>query len=212
MAGQDPKEAPMTQPEPARVDQRRTGRSRNRRAEILRVAFEMFTERGYRATSLAAVAGRAGLTQQGLLHYFPSKETLLVEVLRLSDELDVGHLFASGAGSLDRLADLIAYNVTRPGIVRSLAVLAAESMTDDHPAREFFVERYAEFRRGATRSLRAELDGSLPAGLSAEQASALLIAVMDGLQLQWLLQPDEVDVPVLFQAFVALLQRLPDRT
>jgi hypothetical protein len=80
-------------------------------------------------------------------------------------------------------------------------------MTDDHPAKEFFVGRYAEFRRGATRSLRTELDGRLPDGLTAEQAATLLIAVMDGLQLQWLLQPDEIDMPALFNAFLALLRQ-----
>ncbi|HEV7899168.1 MAG TPA: TetR/AcrR family transcriptional regulator [Planosporangium sp.] len=200
----------MTQPDPSRADQRRAGRSRNRRDEILRVAFEMFAERGYRGTSLAAVADRAGLSQQGLLHYFPSKETLLLEVLRLYEEVDVGRLFAGAAAastSLDHLAELIEYNAGRPGIVRSLAVLTAESMTDDHPARSFFVERYAELRRGAARSLRAELDGRSPRALTAEQASALLIAVMDGLQLQWLLQPDEVDMPALFKAFLTLLRQ-----
>jgi AcrR family transcriptional regulator len=207
----------MTQPDPPgldqrRVDQRRVGRSRNRRDDILRVAFDLFAERGYRGTSLAAVAERAGLTQQGLLHYFPNKETLLVEVLRLSDELDVRRpLTESGnAVSLDQLAELVAYNATRPGVIRSLTVLAAESLTDDHPARVFFTERYADLRSGATRSLRAELDGRLPDSLPADQASALLIAVIEGLQMQWLLQPEEIDMPALFTMFLELLRRTPE--
>jgi AcrR family transcriptional regulator len=195
----------MSQPDPPRADQRRVGRSRNRRDDILRGAFDLFAERGYRGTSLAAVAERAGLTQQGLLHYFPNKETLLVEVLQLSDELDMGRLFAGRTAALDQLAELVAYNVTRPGVIRSLTVLTAESLTDDHPARAYFVERYANLRRGAARSLRAELDGRLPDGLPADQASALLIAVIEGLQLQWLLQPDEIDMPALFTTFLDLL-------
>jgi AcrR family transcriptional regulator len=210
IAAQDLGGSPMTQPDPPRVDQRRVGRSRNRRDDILRVAFDLFAERGYRGTSLAAVADRAGLTQQGLLHYFPNKGTLLVEVLELSDELNIGRLFADSPGrpaSLDQLAELVAYNVTRPGVVRSLTVLTAESLTDDHPARAYFVERYGEFRRGAAAALRAELDGRLPDGLTAEHASALLIAVMDGLQQQWLLQPDEIDMPGLFAVFLDLLRK-----
>jgi AcrR family transcriptional regulator len=200
----------MPQPDPPRVDQRRVRRSHNRRDDILRTAFDLFAERGYRGTSLAAIAERTGLTQQGLLHYFPNKETLLVEVLQLSNDIDVRRLLAVSANptaSLDQVAELVAYNATRPGVVRSLTVLTAESLTDDHPARAFFVQRYAEFRSGTARSLRAELDGRLPDGLTADQASALLIAVIEGLQMQWLLEPDEIDMPALFATFLGLLRK-----
>ena len=61
----------MTEVEPRPGDQRRAGRSRNRREEILRAALDVFAERGYRGASLALVAERVGLTQQGLLHYAP---------------------------------------------------------------------------------------------------------------------------------------------
>jgi AcrR family transcriptional regulator len=192
-----------------RLDGRRAGRSRNRRDDILRAALDVFAERGYRGTSLAAVAERVGLTQQGLLHYFASKEKLLVEVLRLRDELDHGRFSTDAASNptrLDQLAELVAYNATRPGIVQSFTVLSAESVTEDHPARPYFAERYPATRRGLVEAVRAELGDELPAGLTPQQAAALLVAVMDGLQLQWLLDPDEIDMPALFRAFVALLR------
>lgn len=192
-----------------RLDGRRAGRSRNRREDILRAALDVFAERGYRGTSLAAVAERVGLTQQGLLHYFSSKEKLLVEVLRLRDELDHGRFGTDAASNpkrLDQLAELVAYNATRPGIVQSFTVLSAESVTEDHPARPYFAERYPATRRGTAEAVRAELGDELPAGLTPQQAAALLVAVMDGLQLQWLLDPDEIDMPALFRAFVALLR------
>jgi hypothetical protein len=46
-------------------------------------------------------------------------------------------------------------------------------------------------------------------GLAADQAAALLIAVIDGLRLQWLLAPDEVDLAALFGAFVTLVDPAP---
>ncbi|MFF3148912.1 TetR/AcrR family transcriptional regulator, partial [Streptomyces sp. NPDC057927] len=49
-------------------------RSEERRAEIVRAALEVIAERGYRGASMASVAERVGLTQQGLLHYFPTKD------------------------------------------------------------------------------------------------------------------------------------------
>jgi AcrR family transcriptional regulator len=172
-----------------------TDRRRNRRDEILRAALDVFAERGYRGASLAAVAERVGLTQQGLLHYFPSKEALLVEVLRLRDQLDLGRM---GALSLDQLMTLVGYNATRPGIVQSFTVLSGESVTENHPARDYFVDRYDRLRRDLASSVQAEK-------LPPEILATLVIAVMDGLQLQWLLQPDQVDMPEAFEAFVRLL-------
>ncbi|MBO0867567.1 MAG: TetR/AcrR family transcriptional regulator [Micromonosporaceae bacterium] len=184
-------------------------RAGHRREEILQAALRVFAERGYRGASLAAVAERVGLTQQGVLHYFPSKERLLVEVLRLRDQLDRVR-FAGGelgdAPPSRRLAELVSYNATRPGIVQSFTVLAAESVTEQHPARPFFTQRYASLRRELAASLDGELAGRLPPGLSSPAAAALLIAVMDGLQTQWLLAPEEVDMPALFGSFLALLR------
>ncbi len=41
--------------------------------------------------------------------------------------------------------------------------------------------------------------------MAAEAAAPLLVAVMDGLQYQWLLDPEAVDMPAAFRTFVALL-------
>src|SRR5690242_16966598 len=112
------------QPLRHRAGNRREGNRRegNRREEILHAALRLFAERGYRGASLAAVADRVGLTQQGVLHYFPSKERLLVEVLRLRDEVDRARFASGDLGGVPVsrwLSDLVAYNATRPGIVQS---------------------------------------------------------------------------------------------
>ncbi|MBV1855925.1 TetR/AcrR family transcriptional regulator [Catellatospora tritici] len=176
-----------------------------RRSEILAAALAVFAERGYRGASLAAVAERVGLTQQGLLHYFPSKDALLAEVLRLRDEIDQ-RTFTDDCG-LDVMERVVAHNATRPGLVQSFTVLAADSVTDEHPARPFFTERYRAVRAVMAEAIRRDLGDDLPPGLTHEQAGALLVAVMDGLQLQWLLDPDEVRMTETFRAFVTLLRR-----
>src|SRR5690606_41597781 len=56
-----------------------------RRDAILDAAMDEFADGGYNGTSLAKVAERAGITQQGLLHYFPSKQALLVAMLEPRD-------------------------------------------------------------------------------------------------------------------------------
>jgi AcrR family transcriptional regulator len=190
---------------------RRGGRAAQRaarREEILQAAMELISERGYRRTSLAAVAERAGLTQQGLLHHFPTKELLLVAVLEARDRWDLASAAAhSDAWRTGTLAQLVDYNATRPGIVRTYTVLSADSVTEDHPAREFFESRFRVVRAAMAGVLRAEFGETLPGGLTPERAAPLLVAVMDGLQLQWLLDPENVDMPSSFRDFLALLGR-----
>ncbi|MBT2504998.1 TetR/AcrR family transcriptional regulator [Streptomyces sp. ISL-98] len=185
-------------------------RSEERRAEILRAALEVIAERGYRGASLSAVAERVGLTQQGLLHYFPTKDALLVAVLEERDQWDTGGAGRSSeAWRLDLLDPLVEYNAMRPGVVQTFSALLGECVTEDHPAREFFTHRYAQVRQGMAAALRGEYGERLPGGLTPEQAAPLVVAVMDGLQYQWLLDPGSVDMPAAFRDFLSLLQHEP---
>lgn len=190
----------------------RAAQADRRRAEILEAAREVIAERGYRGASLAAVAERAGLTQPGLLHYFPSKEDLLVAVLEARDRWDTAAFLAGpAAGSrLSSIAQLVEYNAMRPGVVQTFTALAAESVTGQHPARAYFVERYANARTKVTELLRAEFGDRLAGGRTPEQVAPLLLAVMDGLQTQWLLDPQTVDMGDSFRNFIALLGPEPD--
>ncbi|MER7947008.1 TetR/AcrR family transcriptional regulator [Streptomyces sp. NPDC096079] len=180
-------------------------RSEERRADILRAALEVIAERGYRGATLGAVAERVGLTQQGLLHYFPTKEALLVAVLEERDRWDTSGGRDREGWRLDLLESLVEYNAMRPGIVQTFSALLGESVTDGHPAREFFTERYAQVRANMADVLRLEFGERLPGGLTPERAAPLLTAVMDGLQYQWLLDPSAVDMPGAFRDFLRLL-------
>ncbi|MER7685370.1 TetR/AcrR family transcriptional regulator [Streptomyces sp. NPDC097610] len=177
-------------------------RSAERRAEIVRAALEVIAERGYRGASMASVAERVGLTQQGLLHYFPTKDALLVAVLKERDQWDA---VPDTQWRVDLLASLVEYNAMRPGIIQTFSALLGESVTEGHPAREYFTERYARVRASMAAVLRAEYGERLPNGLTPERTAPLLVAVMDGLQFQWLLDPESVDMPGAFRDFLTLL-------
>ncbi|MEU9169054.1 TetR/AcrR family transcriptional regulator [Streptomyces sp. NPDC048420] len=177
-------------------------RSEERRGEIIRAALEVIAERGYRGASLAAVAERVGLTQQGLLHHFPTKDALLVAVLEERDKWDA---VPNGNWRVDLLASLVEYNAMRPGIIQTFSALLGESVTEEHPAREYFTDRYARVRASMAVALRAEYGDRLPNGLTPERTAPLLVAVMDGLQYQWLLDPESVDMPGAFRDFLGLL-------
>lgn len=186
---------------------RHGARGRARREEILRAAIEVIAERGFRGSSIAAVAEKVGLTQQGLLHYFPTKDELLIAVLRQRDEWDTGGSPESlgREWSMTGLETLVAANAARPELIRTFSALLGESVTEDHPAGAYFRDRYRGARADMEAVVRREWGERLPSGLTAAEAAPLLVAIMDGLQFQWLHDPESVDLVASFRAFVGLL-------
>lgn len=50
------------------------------RSAILDAARELFTEKGFAATSIAAIAGKAGVTDGAIFHHFKSKREIFCEI------------------------------------------------------------------------------------------------------------------------------------
>jgi AcrR family transcriptional regulator len=191
----------MSESTPNGERQPRAGKSlkaQQRRQEILQIAMDTFAARGYNNASLQEIADRAGVTQAGVLHYFRSKAQLLTSVLDLRDASDIEQLGPErprGLAFLRHLVDTVRRNTEREGIVRLYAVLSAESVTEGHPAQDYFRERYAGLRTFVTDALAEARElGETRSDLNLEEAATAIIAVMDGLQVQWLLAPDSVDM------------------
>src|ERR1700754_4744594 len=70
-------------------------KGRERREAILAAANELFAAQGFRGASLSAIAARVGLSEAGVLHHFPSKEHLLLELLDLRHERDAERVAAA---------------------------------------------------------------------------------------------------------------------
>jgi len=169
-----------------------------RREEILEAAIEVFATHGFRNGSLRQVAERVGMSQAGLLHHFTNKNELLAEVLALRDHRsqEQSNLLAEpGIETLRGMVATIAYNKSMPGLVELHCVLSAEATAADHPAHDYFVERYVwvvEFLTTAFVALASQ--NKLSPGVNPESAARGLVAVMDGLQVQWLLDRDALDM------------------
>jgi len=63
------------------------------RAEILKVAFDLFTERGFEGTSIRDISEELGFTKSSLYYYFSSKEEI-VRALLDSRRLEIDDLIA----------------------------------------------------------------------------------------------------------------------
>ena len=186
-------------------------RTQQRKAQIIREAIRSFGQDGYHGARLADIAKAAGVTEPGLLHHFPSKAHLLMEVLAERDRLD--HVRFSSAprdemkSPLLPLQELVEYNETVPGLVQLFTVLVAESVDEKHPAHEFFKQRYQKIREQDVAVLReAQARGEVRADIPAEDLVIMLFAMMDGLQVQWLYEPEHINMARLFEQFLRLLK------
>jgi AcrR family transcriptional regulator len=162
-----------------------------RREQLLGAATALISERGYWGLSLQDVADACGITLPGVLHHFGSKDGLLVAVLEHRDRLDEAALTEQLAGQFGdgRAPDLagicdaiVARNAGQREIVRLYAVLDAESLTPDHPAHAFFAERQ--------RRTLALLSRWGPQAGDGDALARHVLALMDGLQVQWLRDPE----------------------
>jgi AcrR family transcriptional regulator len=187
-----------------------TPRGERRKAAILDAAIPVIADGGYRGSSLATIAAAVNLTQQGVLHHFGSKEELLLALLEDRDREDgkrlSGLITEEGLALLDVLEALVDHNATAREQVRLFNTLVAEATSVQHPAHEYFVDRYRRIRARALRSLHeGQESGEIRADVDLERLIPVIIAVMDGLQIQWLLDPD-VDMQESFRTFVGWIR------
>jgi AcrR family transcriptional regulator len=185
-----------------------------RREQILYAAMVVFADQGYHRASLSGIAEQVGISQAGLLHHFPTKQHLLTAVLEARGRLDQEWLREldpdgdTGPHALANLLRLVDRNRRLGGLVQIYTALSGESVTDEHPARPWFVARYTRVTESLENSLRRGVDeGSVRAGTDCAALAREVLATMDGLQLQWLLRPAEVDMVACFRDYAIRLVR-----
>ncbi|HUQ56026.1 TetR/AcrR family transcriptional regulator [Lentzea sp.] len=182
------------------------------RAKAVAAATELFALAGYKGTSVAAVAARTGLSQSGLLHHFPSKAALLAAVLEERDRQDGAFLTGStspplGWAAFDALTALVARNSARPRMVGLFVRLAAEAIEPSHPAHAWVQQHYAGIRTWLGEAVRTGVDrGEFRQDAPVEAIVRTTVAVIDGLQQQWLLQPGELSMASEFETYVSALR------
>jgi AcrR family transcriptional regulator len=177
-----------------------------RRAEILSRAIELFAERGVGA-SLRAIGDAIGVTHAALRYYFPSRDELLVEVYRTHERLEYEPPEPEEVSAVAVIERSAERNRSIPGLVELYATLTTDALQgQQHPlTREFVRQRFQRLRADLAERIRTgQRAATIAADIDPEDAAALVIAASDGLQLQWLLDPDAVDV----RRALALLERL----
>lgn len=180
---------------------------------ILDAAVELFGLNGYMGTSLRDVARHSGLTHSGLLHHFPNKSSLLTAVIARKDREEherITEQHSKTVVPLDAFMGMLTANQERPELIRLFTMLSAEATNTEHPAHSYFLARYRQINHivdGSLQGLKAA--GLLRPDLNTGATAKMISALMDGIQLQWLIEGGDetaqVDMPTVLAEFFKLL-------
>ncbi|MDN4472181.1 TetR/AcrR family transcriptional regulator [Demequina zhanjiangensis] len=163
-------------------------KSRERRAEVLHAAIAVFGAKGYNGASMREVARELGMSLTAVTHHFGNKVGLLEAVLEETDRQ--GEDVDMSQGLVDWATNLAERNLARPELLRVLAIVAAEASSPEHPAHEWVVQRYDRIRALVMELvLEDQRAGRIAASHDPSYVVDSALALWDGLQLQWLIDP-----------------------
>jgi AcrR family transcriptional regulator len=208
---------PTRSPSPASASDGRSTPARRkreapatRRARILEAAIDLIGERGYYGFTVQELGKRCGLSNPGLLHYFPSKQALMLGLLEELQEREATFMeplaqmafeVQDGHRVLSILHAMAERAMVNPRLARVLVALHGEALDPAHPAHRWWREREARTLAFLSRLLEPFVTDALA-------TSRLLLASMDGLFLQWLADRTAVDIAQTWRS--ALVRLLPE--
>lgn len=189
---------------------------RRRREEILDAATELFGEYAYSGVSMRDVAAEAGVTHAGLRYHFPSKDDLLLAVLERRS--DLGDEFYDRAleyvqqtppdlwGVLEEFVGYLQYSMRQRLKAQMFIMHAILAADPNHPAHDFFDRRYVNIREQFVQVISVLVaNGIMRHELNPEESATEIIAMTDGLQVQWLINPKDVPYKTIIEAAVRRL-------
>ncbi|MCI1635692.1 TetR/AcrR family transcriptional regulator [Bifidobacterium sp.] len=172
-----------------------------KRKEILDAALHIIAVDGFNHTTLAKISQAVQISEAGVLHYFHSLDDLLVEVLKerdIQDVMNYGNTEIPSVDMFDKVVDrdwdpvklindITKKNMLTPGLVELYAHMSVKASDQSNPAYTYFTER-GQFERKMVGHLveqYSEVHKSQPA-VSVEHIARIMQAILDGLQIQWL--------------------------
>lgn len=156
---------------------------------ICEAALALFVEKGYRSTTLDAIARRGGLTKGAIYYYFDSKVELLAEIL---DRVEASYPRGKpdSGDPCEKLVNFLhtqaKWAIQRPNDLFLLMLLSIE-FKDNRSRMGRKVRKIYDEMSGAMSEILAEgqASGAFRSSLSPRQLGAFYVAAHDGLMLEW---------------------------
>lgn len=165
--------------------------SEDKRERILDEALRLFATHGYSGTALGDIAEAAEISKAGLLHHFRSKDALFAAVLERRDlatrREDLRPDAPTVAEFLDSWTRIPVANARHPEGIALHTMMTGTATDTGHPAHPWL----SAHLRGAVGTIAAALEagkerGEVRADAPSRDIARALVALSDGLQVQWL--------------------------
>jgi AcrR family transcriptional regulator len=184
-------------------------------AQIVEATMRVLARQGYAHTSLMDIAKEVGMSKGAVHYHFPTKEALMAQVLHEACEMVAKRTLAAwttGENPVETLrttlAELWRVRAELPDEAKVVADLLAQSLHDEKlraPLAEYY--RFASSQVSEhllptlkRLGLRPKVDpGNMP---------RLLHALLDGLMMQRIVDPDAVTDELVIEALVTLAEAL----
>jgi AcrR family transcriptional regulator len=201
---------PLRAARPASASRGRQQRGVRTEEAILQATLRVLAARGVHGTSLDLLADEVGVAKSSILWHFGSKEELLLRVAeRVFEEISRGP--ARDILALPTLEErseamwrFYADTVRRrPELRRVVLYLVFETAEGRPELRARLRQLYRNLRELFAEGLR----GVVSDAAQRRRLATVSVAALDGLFLQWLLEPDELDLEALHQEMRGLAER-----
>lgn len=183
--------------------------------QMLDAAIRLIAERGYQKATLAAIGEAAGYSRGLVGQRFGSKAGLLtVLVDRMADEWATGRLEpavqgTAGIGSLRRMLEVYFATLKESTtLTRGIFLLTIEALGGEQIVADMLGKLHARWRMLVSGWIAEGLkSGEVREDVDPNVHAVLFLGVMRGVTLQYLLEPDKIDL----DAVTRVLQRNLDR-
>lgn len=185
----------------------------NSKERVLEAAGYLFSRQGYSATSVDEIATRAQASPSSIYwHFKGGKEDILVAVLeraaktymtRISNQVEEGRTLLEKVDIF--LADVRRQMQEEPDTLRLIMQIALERAHSDGNIRERIQNIYRGYRQALVHEMGKMLPGEELRRL--ERSAFLVVAMLEGIFLQWQLDAEETDIDGAFQLLRVLLYR-----
>jgi AcrR family transcriptional regulator len=179
------------------------------RAGVLDAAFHLFARDGIQHTSLAGVARQAGVPEAEVRAQYADVDALLLAVLERVDASFIdteayvaGNPFAI-VETIRRLPAGARPLVDDPALARFRVLVSFEAIVRDGAARVYTQRRTEAIRWWFTQLLTEGVrNGELSPDVDPDARAAEWVAFMEGIQIQWLLHPERIDLVRAYESHI----------
>lgn len=201
---------------PRKASGRRTQAERTAESDraLMRAALKLIGERGYQATSLAAIGEEAGYSRGLVNERFGSKAgllwTLVNRMLRVWNQEGRAQNGPSHVG-LDALCDVVDNHrraIERDDGIRAFYAILFEVLGPIPQVLPEFQKLHREFRADIVSALRAGIEnGSIRSDIDVDAQAVTLLGVLRGIAIQWLLERDAFSLAATYETVKSNLRR-----